>query len=99
MNSNITIPIEPNLANNTPKDLGNYLSTFIGAALVIAAIVAFGYLVLSGVYWITAGGDEKKIEQAKERITGAIIGLAIVACSWAIFLVVDNFFGLGMAIK
>jgi hypothetical protein len=96
--NNINIPIKENLTN-TPMDLGAYLSKFIGVALILASVIAFGYLVLSGVYWITAGGDEKKIEMAKERITGAIIGLGIVASSWALFLVLDYFFGLGIAGK
>jgi hypothetical protein len=53
-------------------------------------------MVLGGIFWITAGGDKGKIEEARERITGAVIGLAIVASSWAVFLLLNHFFGLSL---
>jgi hypothetical protein len=51
---------------------------------------------LGGIKYITAGGDKGKVEEAKTSITHAITGLTIVAASWAIFLVLNHFFGLGM---
>jgi len=93
----VTIPILANISKNTPTDLGSYASKIIGMMLTIAALAALAYLILGGIGWITGGGDKGKIEESKNRITGAIVGLAIVAVSWAIFLVVDSFFGLGMA--
>jgi hypothetical protein len=95
---NITIPIAEHLPNN-PPDLGTYVSSIVGVALSVAALAAFIFLVLGGIQWITAGGDKGKIEEARNRITNAIIGLAIVAASWAIFLLVDNFFGIGITGK
>jgi hypothetical protein len=92
---NITIPIAEHLPNN-PPDLGTYVSSIVGVALSVAALAAFIFLVFGGIQWITAGGDKGKIEEARNRITNAIIGLAIVAASWAIFLLVDNFFGIGI---
>lgn len=94
--ANIIIPIEDNLTN-APLDLGDFVSKVVGFALIIAAMAAFGYLVLGGIQWITGGGDKGKIEEAKNRITNAIIGLAIVAASWAIFLLIDHFLGLNVA--
>lgn len=93
----ITIPIATNLASNTPLDIGVFVSKMVGMVLTVSALAALGYLIMGGVGWITGGGDKGKIEEAKNRITGAIVGLAIVAVSWAIFLVVDGFLGLGIA--
>ena len=95
----ITIPIASNIGSNAPLDLGPYFSNIIGAALTVAALATLIYLVWGGISWITAGGEEKKIESARNRITGALIGLAVVAVSWAIFLVIDNFLGIGIAGK
>lgn len=92
----ITIPIETNLGN-VPLDLGVYFSNAVGVALLVAAAAAFAYLIFGGIQWITAGGDKAKIEHSRDRITNAIIGLAIVTASWAIFLLLDHFFGLGVA--
>lgn len=94
--ANLTIPIRPNLTS-APLDLGVFVSRIVGLALIVAAIAAFLYLVLAGILWITAGGDKGKIEEARNRITGSLIGLAIVAAAWAVFLLVDHFLGLGVA--
>lgn len=98
MADTITIPINKHLPD-VPSDLGTYASKIAGVALTVAAAATFAYLIWGGINWITAGGDAKKIEAAKERLTGAIIGLAIVAVSWALYLILDGFFGLGIAGK
>jgi len=97
MITSIVIPIEENLGE-APLDLGVFISNVIGFALIMAALASFGYLVMGGIQWITGGGDKGKIEEARNRITNAIVGLAIVAASWAIFLLLDHFLGLNVAI-
>jgi Type IV secretion system pilin len=92
----ITIPIETNLPDG-PTDVGAYISQIAGVALTVAAIAAFSYLVFAGITWIISSGDPKKLEGARNRVINAITGLAIVAASWALFLVLDHFFGLGIA--
>ena len=96
MASTINIPIEANLGNNVQMDAGAYISNIVNFMLIVAAIATFGYLVWGGFNFMTASGDSKKVEQAQHRISNALLGLAIVALSWAIFLVADNFFGLGV---
>ncbi len=96
MNNDIVIPIEKNLGQ-APLDLGKFISNIVGFVLIISAVAAFGYLLIGGINWLTAGGDKGKITEAKDRITNAIIGLAIVACSWGIFLLIDHFLGLNIA--
>ncbi len=91
-----TVPVRDNLVGRAPLELGDYVSRIVGVSLTVAAVAAFAFLVLSGIQWITAGGDKNKIEETKNRITGSIIGLAIVAAAWAIFLLLDNFFGIGI---
>jgi len=57
------------------KGIYNYLIAIVG---VIASIVLMG----AGVIWITSGGDSGKINQAKDLILGAIVGLVILATSY-----------------
>ena len=47
-------------------------------ASIAAALAAFFYLILGGFQWITSGGDKAGTEAAREKITAAFIGLAIV---------------------
>lgn len=83
---------------NPPKysvvSVGALLSGLVSAAIIIAAILAFVYLVWGGLNWLTSGGDKTKTEEAQKRITSAIIGLAIVAASWALIQLIANVFGL-----
>jgi hypothetical protein len=75
------------------QDLGLLLSKFVVLLLMAAGIAAFFYLLLGGLQWITSGGDKAGVEAAREKITAAIIGLVIVACAWALFLLLQWFFG------
>lgn len=75
-------------------DLGLLISNAIGVALIIAGILVFVFLVWGGIQWITSGGDKGKTEEARSRITAALIGLAVVAAAWAVMLLVQYFFGL-----
>jgi len=85
-------------------DIGLLFTRILNLALLIAAILVFAYLVLGGIEWITSGGDKGKTENARSKITSALIGLAIVAASYAVMQVVAFFFGIpvfniGAAIK
>lgn len=61
--------------------------------MVIGALLVFFYLILGGIEWITSGGDKGKTEGARNKITAAIIGLIILAASYAILQLALNFLG------
>jgi len=77
-------------------NLGVFVSSIVGLFLIIASLATILYLVWGGLKWITAGSDAGKVEEARQQISNAILGLAIVASSWAIFLILNYFFGLGI---
>ena len=97
----LELPILPQIQSistfRVQTDLGAYVSLIISALLTVAALGAFAFLVWGGLNWVMSSGEKAKIEEARQRITNALIGLAIVAASWAIFLLLDYFFGLNMA--
>lgn len=78
------------LASMTPAGV---ISALITLALVIAALVAFGFLIFGGILWITSGGDKQKTESARNTITAALVGLLIVFGSWAIIKLAEAFLG------
>jgi len=75
------------------SDLGVFFSKAIEIMMLFAAIASFVYLVWGGLEWILSGGDKTGTEKAKSKITDSIIGLVIVFSSWAIFQIIQNFFG------
>lgn len=88
---NLSVPKPPEFKI---EDLGLFISRVINVALLIAAILVFVYMVWGGIQWITSGGDKAKTEEARGRITAALIGLAVVAAAWAVMLIIQYFFGL-----
>lgn len=72
--------------------LENIVSTVIETFLGLLGIIFVVLMVLGGYTWMTAGGDESKIESAKKRITRAIIGLIIVVGAYSITYFVFNAF-------
>jgi hypothetical protein len=74
--------------------VGTLISAVVSALLIISALLAFLYLVLGGIQWITSGGDKAGMEAARNKITQAIVGLIIVAAAYAIMILVSNFLGL-----
>ena len=77
------------------NDLGKLISNVISVAFLLAGILTFVFLVWGGIDWLTSGGDKTKTEGARNRITAALVGLAIVAASYAIMKLISYFFGVG----
>jgi len=74
--------------------LGPLIKSGISIALIVAAILTFAFLVWGGIQWIASGGDKAKYEEARSRITAALIGLAITVLAWLLIKIVAYFFGL-----
>lgn len=64
--------------------------------LVVAFVLAFIMLLIGGIRWITAGGDEKGVAGARNMITAALIGLVIVLVAYAIIRLVEIFFAVNI---
>lgn len=90
---NIGVPQPPGFQID---NIGKLISSVIGVALLIAGILVFAMLVWGGVQWIMSGGDKAKTEEARNRITAALVGLAIVAAAWAIMKLIEYFFGISV---
>lgn len=58
--------------------------------LAIVTIIAFVYLIISGVNYITAGGDAEKATKARTGILNAIIGIIVVVLSYFILRFAAN---------
>lgn len=84
------------LAGLTPQSL---LVLGVNVLLGSAGIIAFFMLLWGGVQWILSGGDKEGVEKARKRITGALIGLAIVFSAYALLYIVTQLFGINNALQ
>lgn len=89
---------------NIKEELGNSFFKYtcivelvfkaVDVVLILSGIGLFMFLVWGGIEYMTSGGDKAKTETAQKRITGAIIGVAIIASSYAIWKLALYFFGI-----
>ncbi|HEX9008137.1 MAG TPA: hypothetical protein VF837_02650 [Patescibacteria group bacterium] len=77
--------------------IANLISNVVSVAFILSAIMFFVFLVMGGVEWISSGGDKAKVESAQKRISSALVGLVIVAASWAIYTLVLQFLGIDLS--
>jgi len=66
------------------EDVGIMINSVLTLVLVIAALAVFAYLIWGGIEWITSGGDKQKTESARNKLTAAVLGLVILAGSFAV---------------
>ena len=62
--------------------------------IIIAFAVAVITMILAGLKFITAGGDEKQVSAAWSQIYWGLIGLVVVVGAFAIIKLAETFFGL-----
>jgi hypothetical protein len=95
----ITNPVLPKVIGDAGKDnggnaIGLLIGNIVGGIMIIGFLLAFFILLSGGISWITAGGDKAQLENARNKITNAIIGLIVVAAVWGIMAVVGPFLGI-----
>lgn len=87
--------LDPNLQGRSGANfLGSFISAAIEIILIAGVVIAFFLLLIGGIQWMLAGGDKTATEQARGRITSAIIGLLLLFSAWAIILLIENFLGI-----
>ncbi|HRY36745.1 MAG TPA: hypothetical protein P5230_02595 [Candidatus Magasanikbacteria bacterium] len=74
----------------TEYSLSQTIGGYIKAVLGFLGVIFFALTFYAGFLWLTAGGDEGKIEKAKEIITAATIGLIIIFMAYGITAMVLN---------
>lgn len=75
------------------SDIGQLLNKILMVVIALSALLVLMHLIWGAIDWITSGGDKAKIDKAKNKIVAAIIGLIIVASSYAVLTIVLNFLG------
>ena len=70
------------------------ISTVIGLMTIGGMLWFMAQLFIGALGWVSAGGDPKRLETARHRITNAVIGLIIVVAAWAIIGVIGTILGL-----
>lgn len=79
--------LPPKIGETTGLGTGDIRLTvakIIRVAMGLLGIVAVVIILIGGFTWMTAGGNEEKVGEAKKWIFAGIIGLAIILSAYAI---------------
>ena len=69
------------LGNTSPLKTATNL---INTAMMFLGIIAVAIILLGGFKWMTAGGGEEKITEAKKLMSAGVIGIIIILSAWGI---------------
>ncbi len=69
---------------NANKALPELIGSVVGTVLSFLGIIFFLLVLYAGIMWMTAFGNDQKVEKSKEIIISAAIGLVIVLAAYAI---------------
>ncbi|MBU1037108.1 hypothetical protein KKF32_03665 [Patescibacteria group bacterium] len=66
------------------RDLKETIASVLNVLLGFLGIIAVIVILLGGFKWMTAGGNEDKVAEAKKLLGAGIIGLIIILAAYAI---------------
>lgn len=75
------------LSSDDPRAIA---ARVINIAMLILGILAVGLILWGGFIWMTSGGSEDKIDQAKKILKNGVIGLVIILSAWGIATFILN---------
>jgi hypothetical protein len=78
-----------------PKDAGtgditSVVATVIDYLIWIAGILAFFYLVYSGILYITAAGNPDQAKKGQQGLINAVIGIIVIVLAYVILHAIAN---------
>lgn len=91
----LTNPVVKQTASQTGVSfLTNFIPNLIFLALSIGVVFFFASFISGIIAWIGAGSDKQSLENAKSKMTNALIGLTIMFCVYLILNFLGKFFGI-----
>jgi len=71
--------------NVSETGVSQIVGAVISGALALIGAIFLALMLYAGYHWMTARGEEEKVEKAKDTIQRAIIGIIIVVGAYAIW--------------
>ncbi|MFH0863763.1 MAG: pilin [Candidatus Gottesmanbacteria bacterium] len=74
--------------------LGTIVTELLRYLFPIAGLLLFAYLIMGGFSYLTSAGDPKAMEQAKGKVTNAIVGFIIIFVAFWVVQILEFMFGI-----
>lgn len=73
---------------NPVEGISRIMVFSIRMALIIGVILVLFYLLWGAFDWITGGGDQDKLDKARQKMTNAVLGIVIMVAALGLFAAV-----------
>jgi len=77
-------------------DIGSVFSALLPYFYLIAGLILFGAIIISGFKFLFSAGDPKKTAEAKGCLTNAIIGFLVIFLSYWLIQIIQVIFHLNI---
>lgn len=93
--ADITNPVTGNLGSNSAEaKSGNLFVTYFlqiwNALLVVGALAVLLFFLWGALTWLTSGNDKGKLEEARNRMLNAFIGMFLLVAAYTIIGFISN---------
>ena len=90
----IDLTAPTNVVQGSNISVSSVVQFIFNILVAIGIVAALAYLLYGGVRWITSAGDKAAVENARNHIVAAIVGLLILVLSFVIVSIVLTILGL-----
>lgn len=74
----------PEVTNLSTGDLENTAINIINTLLGLLGLIALVMILIGGFKWMTSGGNEEKVGEAKKLLGAGVVGIIIILAAYAI---------------
>lgn len=79
--------------NNASKaGFSSIANLFLSLLIIVAILLSLTYLIWGAFDWITSEGNKQKLDQSRQKIIFAIIGLIVVFIAFFVINIIYRFF-------
>jgi hypothetical protein len=75
------------------QSFGEWTGRIFNAVFVFALLLLLIYLIWGAISWLSASGDSSKVQAARDKMTQAVVGVIVLAATFAIFMLIQTFLG------
>ena len=86
--------LAPMFQPGSPSSLGLIISEILKYLFVIAGLILLFMLIYGGFHMMFAASDQKGLQEAKGKITNALMGFLLLFISYWLVQIVEAIFGL-----
>lgn len=75
-------------------DFTTLIGSVISIVMIVALLILLFFLIWGAIEWMTSSGDNTKLQNARNRMLHAIVGVLVLSATIAIFMFVQYLLGI-----